>query len=87
MSEEASKYALVGDVLTNIKIMPIRDDAIPVDAVLLIKAIEQDGSPAWFVRYSEGLYTIEALGALHAAIVLEEAKVQAIYTPEPEEDG
>lgn len=81
-----SDFTPISEVLPNLSVLPLSDDHIPIEAVILIKAIGSDGQPHWHVRYTEGLYSVEALGALHAATVLEESAIVQNYLPYTQED-
>lgn len=76
-----SDYKPVADVLAGITILPLDDGSTPLDAVVLVKALDGDGKAAWFCRYSPDLTTVEVLGALHAAVLLEEDQVRRVYSP------
>lgn len=39
----------------------------PLEVVVLVKALNEDGSPAHFTRYSTGLSEFEAVGMLRVA--------------------
>lgn len=43
---------------------PIPDGAVPIDAVLLVKALSPDGKSTWYIRWTEGVGNPELLGAL-----------------------
>lgn len=80
-------YQPIGDVLLGLKILPLDEHVTALDAVVLVKAIDADGNVGWWTRWTSDLTTVESIGALHAAIVLEEDHLRSIYRPTGEDDG
>jgi hypothetical protein len=84
MSDPA--YRPAGEILGALSIMPLPRETMIVEAVMVIKAIGEDGKISWYTRYSEDLHGVEALGALRAATLLQERSVMDAYEPDPEDD-
>lgn len=79
---DPSKYVPASDLVTGIELVPLPDNYTPLEAVVLIKALDDEGNICWLTRYSKELHMIEALGALTAAQILCQHDVQLAYTPE-----
>lgn len=65
----------IGEVLLGLEL-------VPLDAVLLVKTLDAEGDVVWCTRYTRDVSLVERMGALRAALVIEEARVVAAYTPE-----
>lgn len=72
----------IGDVLLGLELLPLRDGSTALDAVVLVKSLDADGSIVWCTRYTKDVTVVERIGALRAALVLEERRVVDLYTPE-----
>ena len=50
--------------------MPVKDElperAIPVEAVAIVKYLDEDGDACWLLTSTENLQDMECLGMLHA---------------------
>jgi hypothetical protein len=40
------------------------EDVTPLAAIVVVKALDEDGGPAYYCRATDGLSTVEALGML-----------------------
>lgn len=79
MSEDA--MVPVGEVLNGMQLLSLGAGVTVLDAVVLVKAIDEDGRVGWYTRYTQDVTTVETIGALHAALVLEEDHLRRIYMP------
>ena len=79
-------YRAIADVLPNLEIPDLGEKVQPLEAVVLVKALGADGSVNWYVRYTPSLITVEVLGALRAAEVLEEDTLRKEFRPVGGED-
>lgn len=71
----------VADVLGGLSLLPLGEGVVALDAVVLVKAIDADGVVGWFTRYTADVTSVECLGALHAATLLEEDHLRSVYSP------
>ena len=49
------------------------DSATPLAALVILKALDEDGEVAYFVRATDSLSSVEALGMAHYAVLRLEA--------------
>ena len=61
MSEERKAIA---DVLPGLEVHPLPDDWTPLEALVLIKCLDEGGDPTWAYRTTHRLNNEELLGAL-----------------------
>jgi hypothetical protein len=54
----------ISQVLPGLEIHPLGDGATPIEAFVLIKALDEDGAPTWAYRTTNRLNREELLGAL-----------------------
>jgi hypothetical protein len=54
----------IAEVLPGLEIHPLGDGSTPIEAFVLIKALDEDGSPTWAYRTTNRLNREELLGAL-----------------------
>jgi hypothetical protein len=64
----------------------LQDDAVPLEAIALIRTLESDGSQGMAVRFTDGLLLTDKLGMLNAAAELAKAEVIEAYTPRRDDD-
>lgn len=48
----------------SLRVFPLLEGHTPLDAVLLIKSLDEEGAPTWSFRVTPGLSDEELLGAL-----------------------
>lgn len=77
-------YVSATDLLRGIELLELPSGYTPLEAVVLIKALDEDGDVQWLTRYSKDIHMMEALGALHAALTLATRDMVTVYTPEEE---
>lgn len=75
----------VGEVLDGLELLPLAEGSTPLDAVVLVKQLDRGGSIVWSTRYTKDVSVVERIGALRAALVIEEERVVEWYTPEGDE--
>lgn len=75
-----------GAVLAGMRIVPLPDGHIALSAIVLVKGIDRDGRTGWYTRYTDELTAVECLGALRAAVLLEEREVLDAWVRHDEED-
>lgn len=66
----------IGDVLPGFTLFTLPDACVPIDAFVLIKALDADGRPTWAVRCSDGLNDEELLGALVVQVDLVRSRLR-----------
>lgn len=54
----------IAQALSGLNIHPLPKDWTPLAAVVLVKCLDEDGSPTWGFRTTDGLNDEELLGAL-----------------------
>jgi len=52
------------EVLGDMELYALPETCVPLDAIVLIKALDEDGDVSWFARYTENISQAEAVGAL-----------------------
>lgn len=60
-------------VFDNMRITDLPDNVVAVEAIVLVKGLDEDGDVCFFTRTSEGMTTWEALGMLEAAAAVRRA--------------
>lgn len=55
------------DLMGDLELIPLPETAIPLEAIVLIKAIDENGDVGWFTRETDTLTQVEAIGALDVA--------------------
>ena len=76
----------IGDVLTGVQIREIPEKWAVVEAFVVLKCLDENGSPAWLMRATRGLADEELLGALlvHAEVV--KAEIVSQYVDDEEDE-
>lgn len=69
MSEDVT-WASAGDLLGTLELVSIPETCTPLEAIVLVKALDEDGSVTWFTRETESLTMFEPVGALNIAHAL-----------------
>lgn len=57
----------IGEVLNGIEIAPLDDGDVALEALLLVKTVDDEGRVCWVERMTDGLHQLEWLGAVTAA--------------------
>lgn len=50
--------------ICGVEVLDIPEEAVAVEVIVLIKALDEDGDPSVYTRTSEGLSAFEAVGML-----------------------
>lgn len=64
------EYVPAADVLNGIEIAPLPEGWMVLEAVVIVKGLDEDGDPLWCTRYTQGLTRTELLGILTGAQAL-----------------
>lgn len=79
------------DLLGDLELSPLPEEVVPFEAIVLVKALDEDGDAAWYVRYTAGIGHAEAVGelAIQHALALQEAVdgYMPCYMDDEEDDG
>ncbi len=61
-------------VVSNLTVFPLPEGWTPIELLLLVKCLDDEGNPTWCYRATEGINREELLGALrvHAALTEKE---------------
>ena len=59
-----NKYVPASEVLRGVELMPVAEGWTPIEAIVLVKCMTEDGTTGWMQRVSQGISTNEAVGAL-----------------------
>lgn len=54
----------IGEALAGLELEELEQGLVPLEALVLVKVIDEDGDPCWAVRTTDGLTDAEAMGAL-----------------------
>jgi hypothetical protein len=76
------EYAPAGDTLGTLELVPLPEHCIPLDAIVLVKALDEDGDTSWYTRYTRDLSSFESVGALNVAHQLALQGAVDAYIPE-----
>lgn len=74
-------FAPIGEVLNGLEILTLDAGDVPIEAVVLIKVLDAEGEETWYGRYTDGLSSAEALGALLTATELELRSRCSMFRP------
>lgn len=77
-----SELRPVAEVIGGLEIMPLPPGYQPMEAVVLVKSLDEDGHVCWVQRWTQGLHLIEVLGASTAMARLNERDAVDMYAPE-----
>lgn len=62
-----SDFVPIGEALPGIEVAPLPDKVVPLEAIVLVKALDADGDVSYFHRFTKSLMPVEAIGALIGA--------------------
>ncbi|WP_051468288.1 hypothetical protein [Actinomadura oligospora] len=54
----------IGEALTGLKVVPLPEGWTGLEAIVLVKCLDDKGHPSWSFRVTDGLNEEELLGAL-----------------------
>jgi hypothetical protein len=74
----------VGEVLRGLLIDPLPHSWTALDAVCMVKCLNEDGRPMWSYRATDGINDEELLGALVMAIELLKSDMLRSWEDEPD---
>lgn len=81
MVADGFEYVDAENVVSGLRLMALPDGVVPIEAIVIIKAMDADGHSSWRSRYSEGLSHIETVGAMRVMTQLAEREAVAAYVP------
>ena len=64
MEDQDERYRPIGEVLDGLRVPPLPEGWTPIDAVNMVKCLDEDGEVRWSVRATQGMSMEEVLGAL-----------------------
>lgn len=67
--------SLVSEAIGHLIISSVPSEFLPVEAILLIKTVDENGKSIWFIRSTAGLSDVEQLGILHGAVATTTAEI------------
>ena len=75
------------EALASLDLEALPDDVIPLEAIVLIKAFDENGEVAWYQRLTDGLSDFEAVGALVvAADLVKQGCIDGFMSSEDDDD-
>jgi len=74
----------IAEVLSGLYIHELPDKWSPLEGIVLVKCLDEEGSPSWAFRTTPGLNDEELLGALTVRIELLKDELVESYGEEPE---
>ena len=73
--------------LSTLDLVPLPEAAVPIEAIVLIKAFDENGEVAWYQRLTDGLSDFEAVGALVvAADLVKQGCIDGFMSSEDDDD-
>jgi hypothetical protein len=69
-----------------LKLKPLGDGYIPLEAVCIVKALDGDGDPTLVVRHAGNLNDWERVGMLAAALDIAKEQTAASWRGDPDEE-
>jgi hypothetical protein len=60
-------YVPAGGMFGSLNLIPLPESAIPLEAIVFVKALDENGEACWYTRYTEDLSAMEAVGVLDVA--------------------
>jgi hypothetical protein len=79
-------YKPVAEVIGNLEITQLPPTYMPLEAVMMIKALDEEGEITWIRRRTKDLTAVEELGAIEAARVVMRVHIQENFIPDTEDD-
>jgi len=70
MSDPDDERKPIAEVLSGLAIQPLPDRWSPLEGIVLVKCLDEEGSPSWAFRTTAGLNDEELLGVLTVRIEL-----------------
>jgi hypothetical protein len=72
-------HASPDDLMRGLSFLPLPSGWTPVDAIVMVKCIDEEGHPTWAYRTTESINDEELLGALTVRLELQKQKVLQDY--------
>lgn len=76
----------IGEALPGMEINQLPKDYVPMECVVLVKCLDEEGGTAWIQRWTEGLHLVEVTGATTVMQALNKRDAVNMYMPEEDED-
>lgn len=74
-----------GELLAGIRLLDLPPGYQVLEAVVLLKCLDEDGHLAWVQRWTRGLHLIEVLGATSCMRALNERDAVSLYESDEDE--
>lgn len=58
------EYKKISEIIGDLEISDLPEGDIPLEAIVIIKALNEDGKPIWHIKWTKELYLVEMCGAL-----------------------
>ena len=82
-----SDFTTTEGILGSLEILAIPDEAVPLEAIVLVKALDENGVPSWYQRFTPDLSDFEAIGILSVALELVKTNCMDGYMCEYDDDA
>lgn len=86
MSADEEVYVSAEQVVSGLRLMALPDGCVPIEAIVIIQAMDANGHSSWRSRYTEGLSHIETVGAMRVMTQLAEREAVAAYVPDQDNE-
>lgn len=87
MSDEPVRRRPIGEVLPGIEIPDLPAGWVPLETVVLVKGLDEDGDALWCTRFTKDLTTVEAIGVLTGVLDLQRRLFMSFYTSDDVDEG
>lgn len=81
MTEEANNPTAFG-----LEVTPLPEGCIPLEAVVLIRCLDEDGDPTIEIRSTDGLASWDRIGMLTVALDVTRESAAACWRPADDDD-
>lgn len=61
------EWVLAGDLLGTLELEVMPESVTPLDAIVFVKALDEDGDVTWYTRTTRTINSIELIGMLSVA--------------------
>jgi hypothetical protein len=83
----SSDIVSASELVAGLEVMALDAAIVPTAAMLYIKGIQEDGTEAWFSRWTPDINQLEAVGFLRVAARMAEDEAVSAYEYETDPDG
>ncbi len=81
-NSDERNYAPVGEVLgSGFRLLRMPEGWTALEGIVLVKCLDDEGSPTWAFRETEGINDEEIIGALTVQLELWKARTIELYIP------